>query len=370
MTNPTPNSTPLWTPPFCPNPNCLFHNPLTPGWTFRRCGFHARLQPPHRVPRAQCRHCHRTFSSQTFETSYWLKRADLQPRIFLAAANGQANRQAARTLGCAPATVTHQLARLGRHCLLLQRHFTQHASPPGDIAIDGFLSFEHSQFYPFEHPLAVDCDTSFLLHFSDAPLRRSGTMTGRQKRRRQELELAHGRPDPRAVEQAMREVVSEALRGATRAVVRSDLHQAYPRALKGLPCAITHRRVRSQEPRDRHNLLWEINALDALLRHSSANHRRETLAASKRRQGSSERLAVFMVWRNFVKRRWERCRCRETPAMLRGITQRVWRVTDVLARRLFVTQVALSERWQQYYWRKVRTVAEPVNRQHALKYAF
>ena len=194
-------------------------------------------------------------------------------------------------------------------------------------------------------------------------------MTARQKRRREELEAQFGRPDPQAVEKAAVEVVRQALRGAKKAVVRSDLHQAYPRALRRIDCQIDHRTTSSRAHRDRHNALFEINALDAFLRHSSANHRRETLAASKRRQGSTERLAVFAVWRNFVKLRWEN-RCAQTPAMLRGIVARVLTVSDILARRLFVTQIDLSERWRDYYWRRVQTVVLPVNRRHTLKYAF
>jgi hypothetical protein len=75
------------------------------------------------------------------------------------------------------------------------------------------------------------------------------------------------------------------------------------------------------------------------------------------------------VWRNFVKLRWEN-RCQHTPAMLRGMVDRVLTVPDILARRLFVTHYALSERWSDYYWRRVETTALPVNRRHRLKYAF
>ncbi len=369
MSTPTPNSMPPWTPPHCPNPKCHFHNPLHHGWRFRRCGSHRRLKPPFTVPRFQCLHCRRTFSSQTFCTTYWLKRPELLPKVFHATVNGMANRQIARTFGCAPSTVNHLLARIGRHCLLFQRQVCLKASPPADIAIDGLVSFEYSQFYPFEHLVAVDNDTSFILHFADAPLRRAGRMTAAQKRRRQDLEARFGRPDPQAVEKAAFEVVSQALLGAATAVVRSDLHQAYPRALRRVACRIDHRTTSSKAHRDRHNALFEINALDAFLRHSSANHRRETLAASKRRQGSSERLAVFMVWRNFVKLRWEN-KCEQTPAMLRGIEERVLTACEVLAKRLFVTQIDLGERWGDYYWRRVETVVMPVNRRHRLKYAF
>jgi transposase-like protein len=360
---------PPWTPPHCPNPNCPFHNPLQPGWQHRRCGCHHRQNPPFTVPRYQCLHCKRTFSTQTFATTYWLKRPALQPKIFLCTTNGMANRQIARTLGCAHATVTHQLSRLGRHCLLFQRHLTRQASPPSDIAIDGLVSWEFSQFFPFEHLLAVDTRSSFILHFTDAAVRRSGRMTPEQKQRRQELETELGRPPGRAIEIAVRELVAEALRGALEAIVRSDQHRAYPRAMRGIPCRIDHQMTPSTDPRDRHNPLFEINALDAFLRHSSANHRRETMAASKRRQASSERLAVFTVWRNFIKKRWEN-RCWTTAAMVRGIVDRFLTVADVLCRRLFVTHIPLSERWSDYYWRRIETPALGVNLDHRLKYAF
>jgi hypothetical protein len=110
-------------------------------WQFRRCGEHSGLNPPYTVPRFQCLHCKRTFSSQTFSTTYWLKRPDLLPKIFHATVNGMANRQIALAFHCAPSTVNHLLARLGRHCLLFQRHFCLDETPPGDIAIDGLVSY-------------------------------------------------------------------------------------------------------------------------------------------------------------------------------------------------------------------------------------
>ncbi len=363
------DSTDTWTPPHCPNPNCHFHNPLHHDWRVRRCGYHYRAKPPTRVRRYQCLHCKRTFSTQTFRTTYWLKRPELLAKVFLATVNGMANRQIARTLHCAPSTVNHQLARIGRHCLLFQRHHCLQASPPVDISIDGLVSYETSQYFPFEHLVSVDNDTSFLDHFADVPLRRSGRMTARQKRRRTQLEAQLGRPDPRATEQAAFEVVKETLRGARKARVRSDRHTSYPPALRRVECEIDHQTTSSKDHRDRHNALFEINALDSFLRHSSANHRRETIAASKRRQAASERLSAFMAWRNFVKLRWEN-KCDHTPAMLRGMTDRVLTVEDVLARRHFVTHIDLGERWRDYYWRRVRTVALRVNSRHTLKYAF
>ncbi|RIK90395.1 MAG: hypothetical protein DCC71_25555, partial [Proteobacteria bacterium] len=60
-------------PPFCPNPDCDFH--LDPrGWRWKRNGHFVRRAAPRRIQRYVCARCGRHFSSQTFSTTYWLKR--------------------------------------------------------------------------------------------------------------------------------------------------------------------------------------------------------------------------------------------------------------------------------------------------------
>lgn len=356
------------TPPFCPNPHCRFHRHQPDPWPIQKFGSFRRKHPPHTIQRFRCRHCRRTFSTQTFSATYWLKRAELLPRVFKHTVAGAANRQLARALGCSPPTIDRLIGRLGRHCLLFHRQLLEKASPFGDIAIDGLVTFERSQYFPFEHLVAVDRSSGFFVHFTDAALRRSGTMTDYQKRRRALLEKLHGRPDPKAVEKATRSLLEVALRGAIRARVWSDKHQAYPRAIRRLDHAIDHRRIDSRIKRDRHNALFEINLLDLLLRHCLKNHTRETIAFSKRRQESAYRLAILLVWRNCIKRRWEKG-CPKTAAMELGLLDRPLSEADVLVVRLFVTRMELPAVWGDYYWRRVETVAQGVNRRHELAYA-
>jgi hypothetical protein len=242
------------------------------------------------------------------------------------------------------------------------------SSPARDIVIDGLVSFEHSQYFPFEHLVAVDKDTSFIRHFNDAPLRRSGRMTAYQKRKRAILESMLGRPDPKAVEKATRELLEVSLEGAKSAVVRSDEHTAYPRAIRRLNVEIEHLRTSSIRRRDRRNELFEVNSLEMFVRHSSSNHKRETISFSKRRQGSTERFALFVVWKNYVKRRFEK-RCCKTPAMLSGLATRILTIEEILGRRLFPSRVELTGAWADYYWRRVETSVLGVNRRHELKYA-
>jgi len=347
----------------------LHHKPSPQPWPVVRFGRFPRQTPPFVVQRYRYRACGRTFSDQTFSPSYWLKRPELLAEVLKHAVSGAANRQVARLLGAAPATVDHQLARLGRHCLLFQRHFASRASPAGDIALDGLVTFEHSQYLPYEIVAAVDRPSSFVLHFCEAERRRSGTMTAGQRRRRAQLEERHGKADRHALRRALQEVLGEALQGSVRAKVVSDKHPAYPGVVAQVKgCVVEHVRIDSRAPRTALNPLFEVNLLDLLLRHCLKDHTRETIAFGKRRAHSMYRAAVFVVWRNFLKWRRER-RCRQTPAMVRQVVDRRLTEQEVLARRLFVSHYELPPLWEKYYWRRVETRVLAVNRRHELKYA-
>jgi len=280
-----------------------------------------------------------------------------------------ANRQIARALDCAPSTVTHQISRLGRHCLLFQASELERVARVGEIVIDGFESFEYSQYFPFHHNVAVEVESGYFLFHTDSPLRRKGRMTAHQKRRRVELEAALGRPAPDAVRSGIRELLEPiAAKGVTLAI-RSDDHKAYPPAMRQLGCRITHIVTSSKARRDDRNPLWEVNLVDLMIRHSTAAHKRETIAWAKRRQASAEKLAIFQVWRNYVKRRWENGEA-VSSAMLKGLANRLLRVRDVLAGRRFRQQVPLPRTWSRYYDRAVETPALGVNRMHTLTYAY
>ena len=125
----------------------------------------------------------------------------------------------------------------------------------------------------------------------------------------------------------------------------------------------------SKDHRDKHNPLWEVNLADLMIRHSTAAHKRETIAWVKRRQSSAERLSIFMVWRNLMKKRWEKGPA-ESSGMLKGVADRLWSERDVLRERLFRTRIALPEVWGSYYQRSITTVGLGLNLRHTLTYAY
>jgi transposase-like protein len=356
-------------PPHCPRSYCRYHDSAV-GWRWIRHGSFTRQCTPRVIARFRCVHCRATFSTQTFSTTYYLKRPALLEPIAhrLLACSGY--RQIAREARCAPTTVMGQAARLGRHALLLLHAHRPTTPLTEPLVIDGFESFAYSQYHPLHLNLAVGAQSHFIYAFTLAPLRRKGSMTRRQSARRLELEHLHGRPDPKAIEHAMADALRIAVPQPQPVTVRSDEHPAYPRAFRRLPdYSLRHERTPSVLARTPHNPLFPVNLLDLLLRHNSANHKRETIAFSKRHQSVIERAAWLIAWRNGVKPFSER-HGGGTPAMRRGLSERPWSVRRLLTGRRFATRMTLPASWREYYARRIDTPGIVNPRRHQLRLAF
>ena len=355
-------------PPHCPRSDCRFHRYVL-GWRFTRHGSFARQAAPHRIPRFRCAHCRHTFSSQSFSPTYWLRRPDVLLATAFRLLTCSGYRQIAREARCDPTTVMRHAARLGRHALLYLHAHRPPAPVTEPLVGDGFESFAFSQYHPLHLTLVVGARSHYAYAFAHAELRRKGSMTSRQKRRRVWLEARYGRPDPRAIETSLVTALTLAVPEPQAVVFRSDEHDAYPRALRRLTgYRVTHERTSSREARTAGNPLFPVNRLDLLLRHNSANHKRETIAFSKRHQSVVERAAWLLLWQNFTKPFSER-HGGGTPAMRLGLGERPIPVGEILAKRLFPGRVRLPEEWGSYYRGGVRTRRLANERQHDLTIA-
>jgi transposase-like protein len=356
-----------WVPPFCPNAACDSHG-AAGTWRYKKKGFHQRLRGPRRVQRYVCRSCRRNFSSQTFSTTYWLKHPRLLAPLLHRLVGCSALRQIAREFGLAHSSVQRQSERLGRHCLLFLEQHRPRGAPAEPLVLDGFRTFEHSQYWPFDLNLLVGA-SHYVYGFNDAELRRSGTLRPSQRARRTELEAAHGRPDPQATRRAVSELVGRVVPPGAEAALESDEHAAYPRAFARLSDRrIRHRTTSSRESRTPRNPLFPANLADLLLRHASANHKRETIAFSKRRQGALYRAAVWAVWRNFMKSRSENRRD-DPPAVALALVRRRLSAGEILAERRFPWRQTLGPWLQRCYFARIPTRPLARCRSHTLRYA-
>jgi transposase-like protein len=359
----------IYSPPFCPNPKCHFHV-FPEGWSFRKAGFYYRTIAPHRIQRYRCLRCRRFFSSQTFSTTYWLKRPELLSCAFEAMLSGTGLRQLARFRACSPSTLMAHIARLGRHCILMHQYLRPKRAPLTPVVVDGFESFEFSQNFPLHVNIAVDSELHFIHAFTDAPLRRKGRTTAKQKKKLQRIDMLYKRPDPKAIEKSMAELVRLIAPKGSRITIHSDEHPAYKRAFRRVgELEITHHKTNSKAARTAGNPLFAVNRVDLWTRHNGANHKRETIAYSKRRQAVMERFAILVVWLNYMKSFSEKKRD-QTPGEKLGVTDHKVDVPELLSRRLFPSQIRLPTVWQGYYDRIVETVCIPNGRRHELHYAY
>jgi hypothetical protein len=194
-------------------------------------------------------------------------------------------------------------------------------------------------------------------------------MTAGQRKRREELESRFGRPDPQATRKAVAELLGRIVPPGGEVILRSDEHGAYPQALARLGTRrIHHQRTSSREARTSRNPLFPVNLADLLLRHGSANHKRQTIAFSKRRQGALYRAAIWTVWRNYVKSVSERSQS-DPPAVTLGIVPRRLTVEAILSRRLFPSRVGIEGWVAECYAGRIKTRCLEANRAHACRYA-
>ncbi len=370
----------LFRPPFCPWPPCSEHQRHATGYRFRHHGFYSTRRRV--VPRFLCLTCRRTFSRQTFSTTYYLKRPELLLPLAAALQAGAALRQVARSLSCAHSTPSRFAARLGRHALLL--HARALAFLGGRLAepvvLDHFETFEFSQDLPFGIATPVGSRSWFVYGFDPAPHRWTGRRSESQRRRLRSRprRATYGgyQGSTRRVLAALLPLVPE----GRRLHLVGDGHPAYRAAARGNPHVRLHRfpnprrgprgSSRSPEARARDRAMFPSDLLHALMRHTLAHHRRETIAFGRRLNALVERVALMAVWRNFVKRRSERRPDPLTPAMRVGLASEVWDWRRVFSRRLFPDRASLPAVTARLYRREWLTPIYPHNTRHLLKQAY
>jgi len=140
-----------------------------------------------------------------------------------------------------------------------------------------------------------------------------------------------------------------------------EVHPNPVRGPKGSP--------RSPAALARDRALHTVDQLHGLLRHSQADHKRETIAFGRRLNAIMERLFLATVWRNFVKGRSERRPDPATPAMRLELSYEPWTWRGVLSRRLFPRRVRMPRVWREIYQRDWSTPLLETNTRHRRRHA-
>jgi transposase-like protein len=373
-----------FTPRFCPRRGCAAHNPREiKGLRFKPVGGYFRADR-RRVQRFRCPVCGKTFSKQAFAFSYYLKRPELTVPIAAGLNAGSAHRQLARSIGCAPSTVTRRAARLGRHAiLLLARAVGSLESLDEPIVLDHFETFEFTQDLPFGVATPIGRRSEFVYGLDPCPHPRTGTRSPAQAAR---LKTRPKRPARGGYAGSFARCLDGLLqipRLSGRLSLVTDGHPEYRRLVTdnryrervrhaGFPNPKRGPKgaARSREAIVRDRAMGPVDHLHRLIRHSLAHHRRETLAFGRRLNALMERLFLAAIWKNFAKGLSERDPRSPSPAMTVGLTRSRWSWSRVFARRLFPDLESPAEVWLELYRRDWLTPALPANTRHRLIHAF
>jgi hypothetical protein len=317
--------------------------------------------------------------------SYYRKRPELMRPVAAGLVAGSAHRQIARSLGCAPSTVTRLAARLGRHALLLLARALSELTGRVDepFVLDHFETFEFTQDYPFGVATPVGAESWFVYGLDPAPHARTGTRSSLQQRRLEARPKRAARGGYGGSTRRTLDLLLSLGKPGRSVKVRGDGHPAYDRAAarheKAWRLALEQypnppRGPKGSPPspaaRVRDEAMFPVDLLHKILRHTLAHQRRETLAFGRRLNAVLERMFVAAVWRNFIKRRSERRPRSRTPAMHLGLTEAPWTWKRLFSRRLFFHRQTLPPAWTTLYRRHWTTPVLPSNTRHELARAF
>ena len=361
-------------PPFCPWPECAAHR--APGRGFQRYGSYRKPRDFRRIPRFRCLECKRTCSRQTFSTTYYLKRPALLVAVAAGLAACSAHRQIARSCLCSKTSVTRMAERLGRHAILFHaRCRSQLPALSETIVHDHWEVFIGRQDRALGIGTAVGAQSWFVYDVDPAPHRGSGRRPDRKPDR--EAASVPNRSYIRSIQRTFRALIPHVSEGQSlvcnvdgrqdyRVAVRAEdlrsrvILRVYPnphRGPKGTP--------RSPEAVERDRAMFPVDQLHQLLRHSCADHKRETIAFGRRLESIVARAHLLVAWKNFIKSRSERRPDRTTPAMRLGMTETRWRWERLLSRRLFPERERVSDGARAIYRKRWTPSLPELDLKHA-----
>ena len=313
--NPDSQTPHITKPEFCPNPQCLFYDPnyaAGMNWYTHFGKFFTKCRGW--IQRFRCSACGKTCSTQTFSIHYWTHSTNNLVWLLHLLESSSGMRQIARDAGVSYRVIQNRIRRLARNSLSVMDVVHTYHELNEDIALDGFESYTRTQYHPNNFTTIVGSDSQFFYSVIHTLLRRKGRMRTYQMNKRALIDEVW-RPPKNAIRSDCTTMLNDLSPMIHRRAVRhtpltlfTDLHNAYPAALKRVPVLsrdvdegrFIHFRISSRAARTRVNPLFPVNYLDQQIRHIMGEHIRETMKQGHEVNCQMERMAVFMFVYNFL----------------------------------------------------------------------
>ncbi len=302
-------------PPFCVNPDCREHTRDRRGegaderWYYRHGWYGTDAFGA--VPRFRCRVCGRGFSRQTFRLDYYAKRVIDYRGLLQQVVACSSTRDICRTEDCSTGSTANRIERLARQAAAMHGDALMKVLIDEPVVVDGFVNFAVSKYFPNNINILAGAESQFLYDCEYRTIRRSGTMTERQKLIREHLEKRY-RADPQALEKGFTVLLDSLVnipRCGYSVHLRSDYKSEYRRAIesnghyRSLEQAgvIVHERTLSTEARTQHNQLFAVNYLDRQFRKDLKECVRRTVCFGRNVCNVMQRMVVYRMYHNHFK---------------------------------------------------------------------
>jgi len=301
---------------------------------YRKRGFYRPACRSEPVQRYRCNTCKRTFSRQTFRYDRGDRRPDDNWPLFMLLASGVGLRQCGRVLDINPTSVQRKKQKMARMFVEMHANLCP-ALPSGRIwLLDEEETYETASIRPLTMPVLIDKATWFVVATAVGSIRRLAK-PGTARRARQDHEERHGpRPDQSA--DCVREVLTT-LAGKVptgNIFLHTDQKASYATIARGVfGDRLVHTTTAGTLVRDTHNPLFSINTTMAMTRDNCGRLRRKSWLVTKKAERLQNHLLLFTIYRNYVRRRFNRDKEADTPAKILGLLPRNLRQQEVLAWR-------------------------------------
>ena len=321
-------------PPRCPNMLCEKHQQPTPRF-WRRRGFYRAYCRDEPQQRFLCATCERSFSRQTFRHDYRDRRPELNEVFWLLLASGIGLRQLGRVLRLNIRSVQEKKRKMATTCGLLHDNLSLRLPLERTFVLDEEETYEAASIRPLTMPVLIEKDTWFVVATAVGSIRRLA-IAGSARRRRQHRDEQKTGPRADQSRACVQQVLVELARKvpAGNIVLRTDQKATYGIiASEVFGERVKHETTAGTRIRATHNPLFPINTTLAMTRDNLGRLRRRSWLVTKSKDRLQDHLAIFTVYRNYVRRRFNHDKEVETPAYILRLLPRNVHPREVLAWR-------------------------------------
>ncbi len=347
----------MFTPPFCPNPECYYHSyqkeKHKKKW-YSKDGFY-RSCLFGKIQRYKCNYCKIRFSEQTFSIDYHVKKKVNYKVIFNGIATTSSISDLSREEKVSPHTIINRERRLAAQAIYIHSILLSTITIQEPIVCDGFQSVVRNFYFPNNINIAIGKSTQFFYSLSYAQIKRSGNLSDQQVEKKEHYQSVSD-IDPKAVEKSFSELISSIIdimkeSDKSELSLFTDRKQDYVSAIRNnlkLRTLIEaekfqHTRISSKEPRTIKNPLFSVNYMDRQFRKDLSEHVVKSICFGRNVNNQLERMVIYRFYHNFIKSFRVRGDNKYTHSDMAGIPSKVssYYIKHFFRERFFPTRIKI-----------------------------